>query len=80
MNKSQHHDIETKVSELGGTLVSAESSSMFDSDPFPWYEHGKNVYVYKFTFTKGGAEHNGWVLFPSVGNPNWIVDGKVLNQ
>jgi hypothetical protein len=72
MNNSHENAIEEKVESLGGELIDIDDAT-FKNDPFKWYEHGKNVYIYKFTFDVNGEEHVGWVNF-SFGEI-WIIDG-----
>jgi hypothetical protein len=70
---SQKNDIEGKVSELGGTLVEEHQISAFESDPFKWYEHGKNVEIWEFKYKdRNNIQHTGWVKFSF--STEWKLD------
>lgn len=72
-NDSQRAAIQEKVEELDGTLIEA-TERIFTNGPFHWYEGGKHVDFWEFTFEKDGAVHTGWVKFGW--GRSWIIDDK----
>lgn len=68
--------IEDKVESIGGKVTSVEYNSVFESDPFGFFERqSKNERVYKFTYTQNGEVKTGWVSFTVFKN-YWKMDYK----
>lgn len=75
MNTGYKKQIKNKVESVGGELISVKAKSAFEEDPFAWYEHGKNVYFYKFRyFSSDGEIVTGWVKFALINR--WIMDER----
>lgn len=75
MNNGHKSQIKEKIESVGGKFIEAELNNGFRSDPFPWYEHGKNIYIYKFKYiNKDEVETVGWVKFGLTNR--WIMDEK----
>ena len=64
--------ITRKVNEINGVVEIVEPYNLFQKSPFTW--NSKSARIYKFTFSKDGVKHIGWVRFDW--HITWIIDSN----
>lgn len=71
---TNYSTIEEEVTSRGYELLDVQYNSDFEPDPFPWYEHGKGVNIFHFTYLDNGVVREGWVKFGLT--TRWIWEEK----
>lgn len=69
----EKEQIKADVEAQGYTYEDAQYCTVFDSDPFAWYDHGKNVDIFKFEYKdKNKNVKTAYVRFAPLVDPKYI--------
>ena len=60
---NDHSVIKRHVVNNGATLTEIRRDNALMKDPFPLYQHGKNVRIYRYKYKLNDEEYTGWVKF-----------------